>query len=495
MKKIVALFLAMSLLLSATSFVLADEEPVEVSIMIRHIGSDTDDQNIISDELEKRLNMKINWIQAPSSNYGTQCTTVIAGGDYPDAMEFTSGQKRADIEAMAEDGVIIPLDDLLAKYGQDILANRDDYQWNTYEGKIYSIQCRRQEFSNNVWQIRKDWLDKLNLEVPTTLDEFHDVLIAFRDNSDLLVGEGNVLIPFGFMQGEKALGLEQLVYGAYGFIANWIDVDGHATYYVNHPNFKEALRTIRTWFQEGLLDPEYAISNREQNLQKLYQGQFGSFMNYLDGTNTTIEGGYLYNFLQTNPEAELAFIMPFADDTGKGNITRSTSWNEIVIFSDTTEEQQIALMKLFNYMISEEGSDLVEMGIEGVNWKDNGDGTADFSWIDSATTEMQQELGYYSYNWCMKRNYFPRWNSAELLSVGAAYGEHLADPCIIASTPAGVEYSTTLNDVLSRRNKLIMDPDIDFDAEFDKMVSDWNNWGGAEWTEEMDELYQKQKAQ
>jgi len=492
MKKLLALILALAMILAVTLVPAnAETEPVQVKIKIRHIGYTTDGVTKIAEELNRRMNMNIEWDLSPSENYGTQCTMVIASGEYPDAMEYACSAYPNDIDSLAEDGVIIPLDDLLDEYGKNIREVRaEDYLWHTAEdGHIYSISCRQQEFSNSLWQIRKDWLDKLNLAVPTTLDEFHEVLLAFRDNSDLLVGAGNQLIPYGNCQNFNNSEIEPLIFGAYGFFKGWNDVDGHAVYFVNHPNFKEALGVFRTWQQEGLIDSEWPLMNREQSLEKWYKGQYGAFKNALDNIDPEWHV-YIPIFYEKNPEAELAFIMPFPSEDGKGRITAGTTWNQMVIFSDTTEEQRVALMKLFDYMISPEGSDLVEMGVEGEDWEEIGD-TGRATFFPLSSDEERAALGYYSYNWCMKRFYFPRWNSEATLSAGAAYSEHLAWPCIIATTPAQIEYGTVLNDLVnSRIAELVLTPDIDFDSECDKFIQDWNNYGGAEWTEEMDALYQ-----
>ncbi len=491
MKKAFSFVIVLTLLLSVLVLPTLAEEPVSVKIKIRHIGYTTDYHTKISNELNARLGIDVEWELSPSVDYGTQCTMLIAGGEFPDAMEYQCSAYPNDIDDLAADGVIIPLDDLLAEYGQNILAVRsEDYLWHRNEdGHIYSISCRQQEFSNQLWQVRQDWLDKLGLEVPTTLDELHDVLIAFRDNSDLLVGAGNQLIPYGDAQGWNDTGLKGLIYSAYGFINNWVDVDGHATYYINHPNFREALRTLRQWQQEGLIDAEWPLMAREQTLEKWYNGQYGVFGNALDNIDPEWHV-YIPIFYEKQPDAVLSFIYPFADENGRGHISNGTTWNQFFIFSDTTEEQRIAIMKLLDYVISAEGSDLVEMGVEGEDWEEIGD-TGRATFFPLSTDEERAALGYYSFNWFMKRNYFPRWNSELTMSTGAKYAESLDFPCIIATTPAQIEYGTTLNDLVkSSIAHLMLDADIDFDAEFDKFISDWNAYGGAEWTEEMDALYQ-----
>ena len=45
--------------------------------------------------------------------------------------------------------------------------------------------------------VRKDWLDKLGLKEPATKQEFEDMLIAFRDNADELLGaDADKMVPY-----------------------------------------------------------------------------------------------------------------------------------------------------------------------------------------------------------------------------------------------------------------------------------------------------------
>ena len=119
MKKICLMLLILSV---AASFAFArgsaasSGDMTELNIMIRNIGNATSNDNIIGRELERRTGLKLNFEFRSSAGYGQAVTTVIASGDYPDAMEW-NGSYPVDLQDLADDGVIRPVDDLIARYG------------------------------------------------------------------------------------------------------------------------------------------------------------------------------------------------------------------------------------------------------------------------------------------------------------------------------------------------------------------------------------------
>ena len=139
-------------------------DPTELFIMIRNIGNATTNDNIINRELEKRTGLKLNFELKPGEGYSQACTTVIASGNYPDAMEFW-GSYPVDLQNLADDAVIRPVDDLVARYGSEFsLDVRPANNWfiSTKDGKRYGIPCRTMDFGlDYAIVIRKDWLDIL----------------------------------------------------------------------------------------------------------------------------------------------------------------------------------------------------------------------------------------------------------------------------------------------------------------------------------------------
>jgi putative aldouronate transport system substrate-binding protein len=210
--------------------------------------------NIIHAELEKRTGLKLNFQLKPSEGYPQACTTVIASGNYPDAMEYWCGVYPVDLQEMADDGVIRPVDDLIAQYGPEFTKTvRPDGVWfvSSTDGKRYAIPDRVFDFGNNsAMIIRKDWLDKLGLQMPKNSDELFNVFTAFAKNADSLVGAGRRFVPYCPWFGVGSIFLDYFM-SENGMIHDWNMVDGKPVHFVNMPAFKTVLQTARKIYQAG----------------------------------------------------------------------------------------------------------------------------------------------------------------------------------------------------------------------------------------------------
>ncbi len=494
MRRVLKTMLALCVILTLLPLAAALCEDNEVHIISRNIGVTSDNDNLIFKEIEARTGLKIDWELKPSENYANQCQVIIASGKYPDAMEFHCTTYPNDLQTLAEDGVIMPLDDLLAEYGQEILAARPDYTWFTYDGKRYAIPCRLQEAkTNDPMLIRKDWLDKLGLQVPTNYDELKAVFQAFYDNSALLTGSDTVKIRHGSFSGG---GWQSLQSGIFAVIASqdsftrqWNVVDGDLVYFVNMPGYKDTLAKLRELYQAGLIEPEYALMNREQFLEKFYQNAYGSVDWYLDQIDAKL-GTMIGQYYTNVPEAEFAAVYPFADKNGvqqmKGNIQQQM----LIIFADTPKETAANVVKLSNFLMSEEGWYLTELGIEGKHWDFNADGSIN---AFTLTAQQKEEMGWWQYNWISKRLYINPATRADVKEMADRYSKIAVAPPIIATTPTFISNGAALNDmVLKYEAELIVSKDIDFDAVFDEYIKLWNEQGGLQWTAEMNDVYRQQ---
>src|SRR5579859_5703009 len=153
-------------------------------------------------ELEKRTGIHLDFQHPPLQQEQDQFNLLVASGKYPDVIEFDWLHSYAGGPTKAiKDGVIIRLNDPIDRYAPNIkkiLADHPEWrkQLVTDEGDIYCFPFIRSDpllltFIGPV--IRADWLDKLALKVPATLDEWHTMLKAFKDQN--ANGKGDTL-PF-----------------------------------------------------------------------------------------------------------------------------------------------------------------------------------------------------------------------------------------------------------------------------------------------------------
>lgn len=133
--------------------------------------------------------------------------------------------------------------------------------------------------------INKAWLDDLGLEVPTTLDELHDVLKAFQDNDMSAKYYGNApgsTIPMSTGFDEWCWG-QNIFYAGFGF-TNWpADVcndlvlhgDGTVEFICVTDAYRDAVTYFHDWYAEGLMDIEMFSQDTTQLISKCSQGYVG----------------------------------------------------------------------------------------------------------------------------------------------------------------------------------------------------------------------------
>lgn len=191
--RIVALFLSLAMLLSLCSFAIA-EEPTQLTICIGRRPYDSTEsysEKHWVQEVEKACNLKINWIELPEETMKEQLSSVLTNtNNLPDI--FMCGNKMTDSIVSQNTGLwhVFTMDEI-KQYAPTYYEVCEKYidGWvdaTTYpDGNIYSLMGSvydsERHYSYGVLYMNYQWLKNLNLEVPTTLDDLHDMLVAFRD--------------------------------------------------------------------------------------------------------------------------------------------------------------------------------------------------------------------------------------------------------------------------------------------------------------------------
>jgi putative aldouronate transport system substrate-binding protein len=236
--------------------------------------------------VEEQTNLQIDWQVAPEGpEAAVKLNVVLASGDYPDViMNFsvTSAQQMN----YGKQGVFIPLNKLIDKYGVNMKKNlydvfptiKDDI--TAPDGNIYSLpstaDCYQCSMGQKMW-IYKPWLDKLGLKVPTTTDEFYQVLKAFKEKDPNGNGKADEIPLSGSIQGNHT-GLDEFIMNAFvlnptqnstsGFSiddAQHMYVDnGKITPAFSQPGWKEGLKYLNKLYAEKLIDPQAFTQNLKQ---------------------------------------------------------------------------------------------------------------------------------------------------------------------------------------------------------------------------------------
>ena len=256
-------------------------------------------------KLEEETGIKIDWRVTPSSDYDSVIQTQLAAGvDLADFIDVPDGSPMKYVN----DGLIVPITEQLDKYGY---YTNQYYEANPYmkpfvtgtDGEVYF-------FSSDIagsyltdprcWMIREDWLEKFDLDMPETLDDWYNVWKTFLDEDANGNGERDE-IPFlttdivGSFGDTYGLNLDIESNG-------WmVDKDGKVQYGYAQPELKEFLAWASKCYAEGLISQDFANLDADTTNKQLGQGLAGSttsLVNYIAQYNkllasSNIDGKYV----------------------------------------------------------------------------------------------------------------------------------------------------------------------------------------------------------
>lgn len=260
------------------------------------------DDNPVLKEMAENAGISITW-ETMSDSLSEQVNIRIAGNDLPDAFNAV-GFSNYDLTNYGQDGTFIDLTPYITEeYMPNLTKILDEHPdiraaITMDDGCIYGLPAGEQMGTAGVGKaedyniytipqysmINKTWLDELDLEVPTTLDELHDVLVAFQEN-DMATMYGNdagQTIPLSFGIDQWCWG-QNIYYAGFGF-TNWtndvcadllLQPDGTVNFVSDDDNYRAALEYFHGWFTEGLIDQEVFSQDDTQYMAKCSQGRVG----------------------------------------------------------------------------------------------------------------------------------------------------------------------------------------------------------------------------
>jgi len=212
-------------------------------------------------EFERMTNTDLEFELLLHQEYNQQLSLLVASGDLPDLLQ-TKGIDQPEIAPLVEAGALLPLNDLIDQYAPNLKAKVPKDSWESgrvsKDGVIYGIPGYENSIRNGtVVYLRGDWLEKLGLSVPRTVDEYLTVLRAFRDKDPNGNGQPDE-IPIA---GRERLSHTTHFFGAYDVLPEgWRMIDGTMTPNFIRPEMKEALTLYRQLYAEGLLDQETFVT-------------------------------------------------------------------------------------------------------------------------------------------------------------------------------------------------------------------------------------------
>ncbi|VTR62837.1 Lipoprotein lplA [Actinobacillus pleuropneumoniae] len=229
----------------------------------------------------------------------------------------------------------------------------------TFDGKIMALPGVQANADGiHLLWIRQDWLDKLNLEPPTTMAELEDVARAFveddpdgngqRDTIGITGPESGGKLYANFLESKNNLYGFDAIFSAHdSFPGYWLEgEDGSPVYGSILPETREALASLRDLYSKGLIDPEMGVRNKAD--EPIIAGKSGMFF-----APWWMAYGPLTNAVKNDPEANWqAYALPL-NQNGEFRPHAATPSTEFVVVRKDYEHPEVP-MKLLNNLFKNE---------------------------------------------------------------------------------------------------------------------------------------------
>lgn len=235
--------------------------------------------NPVVQKIEEMTGLNLEFIHAPAGDDGSFFQQLLASGEYPDLFATSEFQTKypGGVEGAVKDGIIMNVDDLIEEYATNFNRWVEESDDPLIQNKIRSDSGSIIKFGT-IWlppfddgktwygmMVRKDLLDKYNLEAPVTIDEYTNVLRTFKENG--------VKVPLAISAfTESAMIANNPIASAYGVSVNDFQLDdsGNVHYSRTLDGYKDFLVLLNSWAKEGLIDNDF-ISRRLADSTKLFQ--------------------------------------------------------------------------------------------------------------------------------------------------------------------------------------------------------------------------------
>lgn len=255
-------------------------------------------QRTIFKRLQEQTNVEIDWTAIPSDQWADKISLNMSDPNKLTDFVFSAGFSDSNLLKYGEFGAIIPLEEYIDNYMPNLKSVFDKYpeyrvMCTDVNGHIWSLPWIEQLGSEktaiqtvgDMSFINKKWLDYLDLEIPETVDEFEEVLIAFRDNASDLQKEFNIdgsIIPMSCIVNDGDQDPAILINGfgeGYGDADRGRHIavtdDQEVICAATQEGWKKGIEWLHKLYEEKLIDPEAFTQEWSTYVAKGKSGRYG----------------------------------------------------------------------------------------------------------------------------------------------------------------------------------------------------------------------------
>ncbi|QHT59603.1 extracellular solute-binding protein [Paenibacillus lycopersici] len=238
-----------------------------------------------------QLNIKpvVKWSAPSGDQYNQKYNLMFASNDLPDMfiLKSTDGRQsaRSMLKKLVDADMVEDLTDVYSQYASDEV--KDYYKsfenktldYASFDGKMYGLPSQGDTYANvQILWVRQDWLDKLGLQPPKTVDDLLNVARAFKNQDPDGNGKADTIglaLQNQFMDPSFVDAVS--IFNAFNaFPKSWVkDSGGSVVWGGIQPENKQALQVMATMYKEGLLDSEFALKDGNKVTEMITSGHAG----------------------------------------------------------------------------------------------------------------------------------------------------------------------------------------------------------------------------
>lgn len=460
--------------------------PRAISIVINNLGlafpeGMDENENPYLAYIEQRTNLDIQVITPPPEVYEERLDVIMSSGKLPDMLHT---YEAVWFDNYLKQDAFMPLDDLLVAYGPNLLERIPDELWDRvrYNGQIYAIPSLNEVIGDELMYVRKDWLDRLGLEPPETLEEYYEVIRAFTLNDPDGNGKRDTI---GLMM-MFDLGRSAPFFGAFGVQPGmWFERDGQLVNGSILSETKQALAYLARLYREQLLDQEFPLNLQSNLYEKVENGMVGLFSATWYDTRGPIAANK-----RREPEAEWIKLPYPVGPKGHSGVKGKDQVRGYNVIPTGTAHPELVIQFL-DFIVSDYKN--LKLGFEDEIWRmENGRMVTDFAMHDKHLYRgIYQSLVDVPDAELFKQRLDSLGDFNLYDNIMTIHDHIMPNAFYGAPTPAMSKYDRTLEELQEVFVRIVMGIEP-LDA-FDRFVADWRAQGGDEVTAEVNAWYRKQQ--
>lgn len=473
----------------------ADDSALNLNIMLPIFKTNyPKDGSPTAAEIEKRTGTKIHFEWVPNASYADKFNITLASGKLPHII-YVGDVKASSFVNAAKSGAFWEVGPYLKDYPNLSQANPVIMKNSSIEGKNYGIY-RGRNLGRNGMAFRKDWLDKLGMKEPETVDDFYNMLKAFKEQDPDGNGQadtyGMVLVKW---TGQWASGFDTIKLW-FNSPNKWGLKDGKLVPEHEYPEYLEALKFMKKLYDEKLINSDFPVMDSAKWTDPIVNNKAGVIVDVVDGgaridnrIHAALEKSGQdkpdQHYIDVNggvkgPDGQLR-TLPTSGFSGILAIPKSTV---------KTEDELKKVLKFLDQLNDADNQTLLNYGLEGKHYA-MVDGAVERSkdtvLLESEVEGLNQMLAFIPEDRTAKVKQTPL-----LIKQNAV---QKANEEFIVNNPAEAFISKVYSQKGSQLDNIINDARIKFivgqldEAGLKAAFEVWRNTGGDELVNEMNELY------